>query len=150
MKDIVFGAHINRHVDHFPRAVQGGAADFLVAIEERKIRRTVEAEANAKIFKTSADADPFSGGNMFGEVTGIIEAKLNKPEAVFLREGNQPGEIAPSIGKAKTALDGKNRVQVLSSFFFAAGDRTLFRISLYPGECLCSERSVGGSPTMCW
>ena len=39
--------------------------------------------------------------------------------------------------------------QVFSGFFFAAGNRTLFRMSRYPGEFLNSERSVGGLPIAC-
>ncbi len=130
MKNIVFGTHINSHIDHFPRAVKSGPADFLVAIEERKIRGTVETEADPEIPETGAYTGPFSGGNMFGEIAGIIEAKLNQPEAVLLREGGQALESAPSFSKAKTALDSRNPVQVLSSFFLAAGKRTLFKISL--------------------
>src|SRR5688572_12297308 len=38
---------------------------------------------------------------------------------------------------------------VLSVFFFAAGKRTLLRISRYPGECGCMLRSVGGSSIWC-
>ncbi len=101
-----------------------------MAIEERKVRRTVETKADPEIPETGANTGPFGGGNMLGEIAGIIEAKLNQPEAVLLREGGQALESAPSFSKAKTALDSRNPVQVLSSFFLAAGKRTLFKISL--------------------
>src|SRR4051794_17768597 len=40
-------------------------------------------------------------------------------------------------------------LQVFSGFFFAAGNKTLLRISRYPGEFLNSERAVGGFPIAC-
>ncbi len=42
------------------------------------------------------------------------------------------------------------RGHVLSSRFRAAGNSTLLRISRYPGEMGCSDRSVGGAPISCW
>ena len=47
--------------------------------------------------------------------------------------------------RRRQALDA----HVLSSRFFAAGNSTLLRMRRYPGECGCSDRSVGGSPIWC-
>src|SRR5689334_11182651 len=38
--------------------------------------------------------------------------------------------------------NGELHTHVFSVFFFAAGNRTLFRMSRYPGECGCRLRSV--------
>src|SRR5687767_2535126 len=38
---------------------------------------------------------------------------------------------------------------VFNGFFLAAGNSTLLRISRYPGELLCSDKSVGGLPIPC-
>ena len=38
---------------------------------------------------------------------------------------------------------------VFNFFFFAAGNKILFRMSLYPGEFGCNDKSVFGSPTLC-
>ena len=46
-------------------------------------------------------------------------------------------------------LDFEGIAQVFLSFFLAAGNRMLFRINRYPGECLCRLKSVGGSPIKC-
>ena len=46
-------------------------------------------------------------------------------------------------------MDKKIFHYVLRSFFLAAGKRILFSINRYPGEFLCKDRSVGGSPTKC-
>src|SRR4029079_6435445 len=51
----------------------------------------------------------------------------------------RPGALPPRQGAA----------HVFSGFFFAAGKRTLLRISRYPGDVGCSARSVGAFPIAC-
>lgn len=47
-------------------------------------------------------------------------------------------------------FDTGTSAQVFLSFFLAAGNRILFKISRYPGEFLWRLKSVGGSPMRCW
>ena len=78
-------------------------------------------------------------------------------------EGSHDGSVVPGRaalkpglaacaqgGEAQRAPARRGPPYVFFSFFSAAGKRTLFRMSRYPGECLWSARSVGGSPTACW
>ena len=44
----------------------------------------------------------------------------------------------------------RNNDYVFCGFFLAAGNNTLFRISLKPGELGCKSNTVGSSPTLCW
>ena len=68
--------------------------------------------------------------------------------------GGHEGDFG-ATGRADFATnqfaDGESEAvcQVFSSFFFAAGKRTLFRINRYPGEWGCSDRSVGALPMAC-
>lgn len=39
---------------------------------------------------------------------------------------------------------------VFCFFFLTLGNRILFNIKRYPGEFGCRDKSVGGSPTICW
>src|SRR5262249_45318044 len=63
------------------------------------------------------------------------------------------GHLAPAGERDFAREDGprvgRETAHVLSSRFLAAGKRTLFKISLYPGDLGWSVRSVGGSPTWC-
>ncbi len=49
----------------------------------------------------------------------------------------------PDTSGLETRPTRAPQTYVLRSFFLAAGNNTLFRISRYPGLFLCSDRSVG-------
>jgi hypothetical protein len=134
MEDKVFAAHFNRHIDHLAHALLACPANTLVAIHEGNIRRGVETEADIFFGEAGADALPGGGGEFFGEIPRIIQIQLNQSKAVLAGKPGQLVEIAPAgdIGKADPPQPGPGRFgyQVFRSFFLAAGNRTLFNISL--------------------
>ena len=57
--------------------------------------------------------------------------------------------INPEIEKNIKVFADQNKNQVFCFSFFAAGNKTLFKINLYPSELGYRFKSVGGSPTKC-
>ena len=70
------------------------------------------------------------------------QALLEAYPAVFVKSFWQRYGLAVGAGVVAVYL-------VFCFFFFADGKRILLRIRRYPGEFLCSARSVGGSFTAC-
>jgi hypothetical protein len=103
-----------------------------MTIHESQVGRPVETKPDSQFPVSGAYLGPFPWGDALREMARIIEAYLDQPKAMLLREGGQPGEVAPGFRKAETALNRFGGVfnQVLRSFFLAAGKRTLFRINL--------------------
>jgi hypothetical protein len=93
----------------------------------------METETDSETLETASHPCPFLRAKPFREIARIVEAYLHQLEAVVDREFRQILEIAATLGIGKTqALESRRsigEVQVLRSFFLAAGKRTLFNIS---------------------
>jgi hypothetical protein len=91
--------------------------------------------------------DPRQGQHAVGGATG---SDPDFGDAAVRVEGGDERDLPPpgfgDLRGQQRAGRGGNLAHVLSSRFRAAGNRTLLRMSRYPGELGWSERSVGGSP----
>jgi hypothetical protein len=105
-----------------------------MAIHQRNIRGAMEAEANPLPIKHRKNLSTLFQIKSFREISGVIEAYLDQSKSILNGEIKQKFIIAESsdICKSQSALNRIGDIwdQVLRSFFFAAGKRTLFNMSL--------------------
>ena len=144
--------HLDDHVEAFAVVVDNAEADAIVVgarrdgeIGHRRFEsaaRMVVQQHLALLRNPGKGEHAIDGaagdGTRAGEHTGIIHRG---------DEGNFVAASTADFATEHFTHSGREAVgQVFNSFFLAAGKSTLFRISRYPGECGCNDRSVGALP----
>lgn len=153
MKNKELPSQFHRQVDHFEEPIQARFPYSDVTVYKGNIGRAVKAETCILMVIIISNIHPFGFCQIFRKQPGKIEAELYEIKSVFRSEIGDRFQITGQWRGCETDPPAKKPLdsygQVFLSFFLAAGNNTLFNINLYPGECLCKRRLVGGSPIIC-
>jgi hypothetical protein len=130
----IFAAHLNGQIEHFTQALQSCQTHAAMAIHQGDIRWPVETKPDSMALETLRNSASFVGTYSLGKILTVIQSNLHQAETVaggelfHLVERSAYGKTGESKTTFENAADLRH--QVFLSFFLAAGNRTLFKISL--------------------